>query len=111
AHDQVEVTRRGAFAPGAALAGETDALAVGDARGDGDLEPPVSARAGERDRPTAATVCLVDGEHELGFLVGAGDRPEPPSAAATEEAAEAAEAAEEVVEVDVVAAGRVPDPL
>src|SRR6185312_12108512 len=68
AHPQEEVARRPAAGARAALAREPDAPAVTDARRDLDLEiAPVT----ERDAPPAAAGGLLEGELELGLLVGA----------------------------------------
>src|ERR1700757_3193000 len=72
--------------------------------GDRDVQGGAGPVAGQRDGPAPATVGLLDGELDLGLLVGARDRthgaPAPPGPA--EPAAE--DAAQQGIEIDVVLA-------
>ena len=108
---QVQVAGRRAARALAALAGQPDALAVGDPRRDGDLDGPVAAGARDRERAATTVVRLLDGDLQLRLLVGPRD-PAPVAAARRPEAAEAAEdVAEQVLDVDALgAAGARPRP-
>ena len=96
-HHEVQVSGGRAVAAPAALAGQPDPLAVGHAGRDVDVEGRAGAVTGQRDRPAAAAVGLLDGELELGLLVGAGNR--APAPAAPPPAAE--EPAQQILDVDV----------
>ena len=78
--DQIQVT--GGSGPDAlgALAGQSDALAVDDAGGNGDLVGTVLA-AGQLDRPAASAIRLLDRQIQVGLLVGSGDRSAGPATA------------------------------
>ena len=103
-HDEIQVTVTRPVAAAATLPGQPDPLAVRHPGWDRDVEGPASAvAAGQRDGPAAAVVGLLDGELDLGFLVGARDRPKAPPG--PEPAATAAEdTAQKIVNVDVAAA-------
>src|SRR5690606_35624312 len=90
--DRVEVAGRAAVEAGPALPGEPDALAVRHPCRDRHRERARAGRAVEGDRTPPAPVRLLDGEHELGLLVGARDRAVR---------APAEDVAEQVLQVDV----------
>src|SRR5258705_9928987 len=79
----------------AALAAEPDPLSVNDSGRDVDL---VAARS-EADPVASAAVCLLDWQHQLGFLVD----PRGPGSAAAPPRSE--QVAEQVLEVDSAALG------
>src|SRR5262249_23945626 len=94
--DQVEVAGRISLA---ALPGQPDPVAVRDPFGDGHGNGPAAV---EGDPSAAAVVGLLDGELELGLLVGA--RPLDPEPATPAARPGLEDAAEEVLEVDPLGA-------